>query len=85
MLLAEDTEDAALTLHGKKKKLGLGDFRAFGEALKLSDRQVANAITRFEKGMSAANALIDCGFCSQDKKDRYRKLLANRWQRLAGI
>jgi serine/threonine-protein kinase HipA len=82
LLLPEDTEDTALTLHGKKKKLRAGDFRAFGQALTLSERQVANVIVRFEKGLSTANALIDCGFCSQDMKDRYHKLLANRWQRL---
>jgi serine/threonine-protein kinase HipA len=84
LLLPEDTEDTALTLHGKKKKLRPGDFRALGEALKLSERQVANAITRFEKALGAANALIDGGCCSQDAKNRYHKLLSDRWQRLVG-
>jgi serine/threonine-protein kinase HipA len=82
LLLPEDTEDTALALHGKKNKLKPGDFQAFGETLKLSERQISNALKRFEKGLGAANALIDAGFCSDETKHRYHTLLTDRWSRL---
>ncbi len=85
LLLPEDTEETALTLHGKKKKLGPGDFRAFGAALKLTERQVANSIKRIEKGMDAAMALIGRGFGSADMANRYRKLMSDRWGRLENL
>ncbi len=85
LLLPEDTEETALTLHGKKKKLGPGDFRAFGAALKLTERQVTNSLKRIEKGMDAAMALIGRGFCSGEMANRYRKLMSDRWDRLEGL
>ncbi len=82
LLLPEDAEETALTLNGKKKKLGPGDFRAFGAALKLTERQVINSLKRVEKGMDAAMALIGRGFCSAEMANRYRKLVSDRWRRL---
>lgn len=83
LLLPEDTEETALTLNGRKRKLGSKDFRAFGAALKLTERQVANSFRRFERGLNAAVALIECGFCSRETMTRYRELLTERWRRLA--
>lgn len=78
----EDTEETALTINGRKRKLTAGDFRKFGGALKLTERQVANSIRRFEEGLDDAAALIRRGFCSGEMIERYRKLLADRWRRL---
>jgi serine/threonine-protein kinase HipA len=82
LLLPEDNEETALTLNGKKKKLGSADFEAFGTALRLTERQMANAIKRFEKSIVAATELVGRGLCSTEMKDRYQKLLSDRWDRL---
>jgi hypothetical protein len=75
-------EETALTVNGRKRKLGLKDFHAFGAALKLTERQIANSFRRFEEGLNTAAALIERGFCSGEMTSRYRKLLTERWRRL---
>jgi serine/threonine-protein kinase HipA len=82
LLLPEDTEESALTIQGRKKRLTWRDFLALGKALGLTDRQVSNALHRFEKGLSAAISLISAGFCSEEMKARYRELVERRWERL---
>jgi serine/threonine-protein kinase HipA len=82
LLLPQDTEESALTIHGKKRRLGRKDFLAFGSAFQLSERQMANSIRRFEKGMPSAIQLIHQGFCSVGMMDRYKQLVSDRWARL---
>jgi serine/threonine-protein kinase HipA len=82
LLLPEDTEESALTIQGRKKRLTRRDFIALGNALGLTDRQIANALRRFEKGLSAAISLISAGFCSEEMKARYQELVEQRWERL---
>jgi serine/threonine-protein kinase HipA len=82
LLLPEDTEESALTIQGRKKRLTRRDFLALGKALGLTDRQIANALRRFEKGFSAAISLISAGFCSEEMKTQYRELVEQRWERL---
>jgi hypothetical protein len=53
-----------------------------GNALRLTDRQIANALRRFKKGLSAAIPLISAGFCSEEMKARYQELVERRWERL---
>ena len=82
LLLPEDTEESALTIQGRKKRLTLRDFFALGNALGLTDRQISNALRRFEKGLSVAIPLISAGFCSEEMKARYQELVERRWERL---
>jgi serine/threonine-protein kinase HipA len=82
LLLPEDTEGSALIIQGRKKRLTRRDFLALGKALGLTDRQVSNALHRFEKGLSAAISLISAGFCSEEMKTQYRELVEQRWERL---
>ena len=84
LLLPEDTEESALTIQGRKKRLTRWDFHALGNALGLTERQVSNALRRFEKGLSAAISLISAGFCSEEMKARYQALMTLRWERLQG-
>jgi len=82
LLLPEDTEESALTIQGRKNRLTQRDFLALGNALGLTERQVSNALGRFEKGLSAAIALVSAGFCSEEMKARYQALMEQRWERL---
>jgi serine/threonine-protein kinase HipA len=82
LLLPEDTEESALTIQGRKKRLTRRDFLALGKALGLTERQVSNSLHRFEKGLSAAISLISAGFCSEEMKTQYCELVEQRWERL---
>jgi len=80
LLLPEDTEETALTLNGKKRRLKPKDFNALGSALKLTERQIANAYRRMEKELEAAMTLIERGFCSKETMNRYKELVMERWR-----
>ncbi len=82
LLLPEDLDETALTLYGKKRKLRPEDFREFGKALRLTDRQMANSAHRLEKGLQAATEMTGRSFCSPDMVSRYRDLLKARWSRV---
>lgn len=84
LLLPEDEEQSALTIHGRKKKLRRTDFLAFGQTLRLTDRQISNVLQRFERGLKACIDLVDRGFCSEEMKERYRHVISQRWQQLEG-
>jgi len=82
LLLPSDTEESALTINGKKMRLRLNHFRACGESLQLTERQMANSLRRLERGLPEILSLIERGLCSRETKDRYRLLVLERWQRL---
>jgi serine/threonine-protein kinase HipA len=81
-LLPEDQEESALTLNGKKRKLGRQDFLGFGEALTLKAKQMENALRRIAAAIPAAMALVGRGLCSMENRKRYAELMAARAARL---
>lgn len=82
LILPEDTEETALTLQGKKRRLTGKDFRRFGAAIQLGDRQVENALQRCQRQLPSAIELIDQGFCTPETAARYRQLVLERATRL---
>ena len=78
LLLPSDLEETALTLNGKKKRLGPKDFMRFAESLRLTEKQVANAYSRFSGNLPSAFRLLDNGCCSEEMKERYRGLIKER-------
>jgi serine/threonine-protein kinase HipA len=51
ILMPEDSEELALTLNGKKKRLTRNDFLIFGERLKMTEKQIENALNRIVSGV----------------------------------
>ena len=82
LLLPEDTEETALTLQGKKRRLNGQDFRRFGIALELGERQVENALRRSRRHLPSALELINRGFCTAQTAARYRHLVLERAAKL---
>ena len=79
-----DTEELALTLEGKKKKLRKSHFEHLGAGLGLTERQVATSIRRFERNQTVAFQWIDNSFLSDEFKSQFKNLLAKRYALLAG-
>lgn len=75
----EDTEELALTLEGKKKKLKWEHFERLGRNLELNDKQINGVINRFEKNKPKALKWIDNSFLSSDYKQKYKTLLEERY------
>lgn len=82
LLLPQDEEDSALTVNGRKKNLGRNDFMRLAESLRLTEKQVSNAFTRFFANHNVALQTLDNGFCSPDMKERYKALIGERAERL---
>jgi len=82
IILPEDTEELALTLGGKKKKLSKALFDAFGADLSLNKKQIQGVYKRFIKNQTIALQWIDNSFLSEDKKVSYKNLLETRYSNL---
>ena len=82
LLLPADPEETALTLNGRKRRISRDDFMQFGASLRLTEKQIKNVFSRFEKQLSAAFQLLEKGLCSPEMKPRYRALLQERAERL---
>lgn len=75
----EDTEELALTLEGKKKKLKWEHFERLGEMLEMNDKQINGIAKRFLKNKSLAIKWIDNSFLSDEYKEKYINLLEERY------
>jgi serine/threonine-protein kinase HipA len=75
----EDTEELALTLGGKKKKITLQNFNDFATSLGLSKKQINSVFKRFIALKVDALNLIEISFLSKEMQIRYRETLLNRF------
>ncbi len=82
IVFPEDTEELALTLAGKKKRLKLEHFEQLGEGLGLTPKQIKLAFNRTIKNKSSASGWIDRSFLSDDMKTAYHGLLEERYKQL---
>lgn len=78
----DDTEELALTLEGKKKKLKWEHFERLGSMLGLNDKQINGIAKRFQKNKPLATQWINNSFLSEEYKEKYRNLLEERYARL---
>lgn len=75
----DDTEELALTLEGKKKKLKWEHFERLGKMLELNDKQIRSIGKRFRKNKPVAIEWIDNSFLSSAYKEKYKNLLEERY------
>ena len=75
----DDTEELALTLEGKKKKLKWEHFERLGKKLELNDKQIKAMAKRFTKNKSVAQQWIDNSFLSKEYKKKYIDFLEERY------
>ena len=78
----DDPEEMALTVNGRKRRLGKKDFLSLAENLGLNEKQVGNVFKRFSRAVPEARAAIGLGFLPGDKAETYQLLLADRAERL---
>src|SRR5690606_18564088 len=78
----EDTEELALTLEGKKRKLHWEHFQRLGALLGLNNKQIEGIAKRFKKKKTVAFRWIDSSFLSEEYKEKYKDLLEEKYRRL---
>lgn len=76
----DDTEELALTLEGKKKKLKWEHFERLGLSLGLNQKQLKGIAKRFQKNKVIAVEWINNSFLSDDYKEKYKLLLEERYR-----
>lgn len=77
-----DTEELALTLNGKKRRLRQGDFRQAAGRAGIDDKVVTGMLTRLVKARPAWHAFIDQSFLSAALQEQFHALLAQRFAQL---
>jgi serine/threonine-protein kinase HipA len=76
----DDTEELALTIEGKKKKLKWEHFQGLGIDMGLNEKQISGIAKRFQKNKPIALHWIDNSFLSDEFKQKYKALLERRYQ-----
>lgn len=82
ILLPEDSEELALTLGGKKRKLKKEHFELFGHELGLTGIQIRRAFKRLKENKSNALNWIERSFLSDEMKMAYVEILESRYNQL---
>jgi len=77
-----DTEDVALTLNGRKKKLKRSDFETAFKTLKLDPKQQENIFHKMLTAKEKWLSFIEISFLSDDFKNEYKVIILERFERL---
>lgn len=80
----QDTEELALTISGKKKKLVHQNFLDFGIGLELSKKQINSVLKRFIDLKESSLNLIEASFLSDEMQSEYMNVLNQRFKTFNG-
>lgn len=78
LVIPEDTEELALTLNGKKRKLKKSDFDNLLKTMKVEDKVIENIYDKFRKVLPLWYNFIDISFLPEQMKTGYKSLIEGR-------
>lgn len=78
LVMPEDTEELALTLNAKKRKLKRSDFEKSITASGISQKVIDNMARKFRRAAAKWLDLIDASFLPDDMKRQYKRLIISR-------
>lgn len=82
LVMPDDTEELALTLNGKKRKINHVDFMTAMSASGVNDKVSANIFSRFGNVVTKWNDVIDESFLTNEMKEEYKEFIKIRCERL---
>ena len=82
LVMPEDTEELALTLNGKKRKLKKSDFMTSMQASGLEDKIIGNIFGKFLKVQNKWTGFIDASFLPEEMKEQYKLFISEKLKRL---
>lgn len=82
LVMPEDTEELALTLCGKKRKIKKADFISSMLASSLEDKIIENIFNKFLKIKDKWFEFIDISFLPDDMKENYKTIISERLELL---
>ena len=80
--MPEDTEELALTLNGKKRKLKKTDFITAMQASNMEEKVKDNLFNKFLKVQNKWTECINISFLPEDMKENYKQLIAKKLSQL---
>lgn len=78
LVMPEDTEELALTLNGKKRKIKKEDFIISMRASGLNDKVIENILTKFIMSKNKWFEFIDMSFLPDHMKDHFKVLITEK-------
>ncbi|MFA6262110.1 MAG: HipA domain-containing protein [Bacteroidia bacterium] len=78
LVIKNETEQMALTLHGKKNRITKKDFTALATHLSLTDKQVENSYQALSKNLKSAKWWIEHSFLPAEQKEILTKTVTDR-------
>ena len=82
LVLPADSEEVALTLNGKEKKIKKSDFVVAMNSIGLEDKIIENVFNKFDHLQSKWEEFIDVSFIQETTKERYKELIHENWKRI---
>lgn len=82
LVLPEDTEELALTLNAKKRKLKRSDFELAMKSSDLDDKVIENIFNKFIKAKDKWEAFIDNSFLPDEMNKEYKAIINSRLSKL---
>ena len=83
LVMPEDTEELALTLNGKKRKIKKADFVASMQASGLEEKVINNIFAKFAKAKDRWVEFIDQSFLPDEMKEAFKAIIAEKLSLLA--
>ena len=78
----KDTEELALTLNAKKKRIKKSDFVRAMETSGISPKVFDNILAKYRKLLPKFNEIIDISFLDKEDKEIYKQSIASRLARI---
>ena len=78
LVMPEDTEELALTLNGKKRKIKKTDFVTSMQASGLEDKVISNIFAKFTKAKEKWFEFIELSFLPDEMKAAFKAIIAER-------
>ena len=82
MVNPKDTEELALTLNAKKKRIKRSDFVRAMETSGISPKVFDNILAKYRKLLPKFNEIIDLSFLDKEDKEIYKQSIASRLARI---
>ena len=84
MVNPKDTEELALTLNAKKKRIKKSDFVRAMETSGISPKVFDNILAKYRKLLPKFYEIIDLSFLEKEDKEIYKQSIASRLARIEG-
>lgn len=78
LVMPEDTEELALTLNGRKRKIKKADFEVAMQASGLDRKVMDNVFNKFLKAQDKWFEFINSSFLPDDMQEQYRVIIADK-------